>query len=80
MPTARRIPSGARLRAAAGHPAPFNLKYMEIGNENGGPDYVERWPLLVNAIRAKYPDIQFIVTDGFARTALSEGAAAGHRG
>src|ERR1022692_1353907 len=49
------------LRAQAGHPAPFNLKYMEIGNENGGPDYVQRWPLLVNAIRKKYPAIQLIV-------------------
>jgi alpha-L-arabinofuranosidase len=47
-------------RAAAGHPAPFNLKFMEIGNENGGPEYIERWPLFVNAIRAKYPYIQFI--------------------
>ena len=51
---------GAR-RAASGHPEPFKLKYMEIGNENGGPEYVERWPLLVNAIRARYPEIQFIV-------------------
>ena len=50
------------LRAQAGHPAPFNLKYMEIGNENGGPDYVERWPLMVNAIHARYPYIQFIMT------------------
>lgn len=50
------------LRAQAGHPAPFHLKYMEIGNENGGPDYVQRWPLLVNAIRAKYPDMQLIMT------------------
>lgn len=48
------------MRAAAGHPAPFNLKYMEIGNENGGPDYVQRWPLFVRAIRAKYPYIRFI--------------------
>ncbi len=48
------------MRAAAGHPAPFNLKYMEIGNENGGPDYLERWPLLVDAIRARYPYIQCI--------------------
>ena len=48
------------MRAAAGHPAPFNLKYMEIGNENGGPDYVQRWPLLINAIHAKYPYVQFI--------------------
>jgi alpha-L-arabinofuranosidase len=50
------------LRAQAGHAAPFNLKYMEIGNENGGPDYVERWPLLANAIRAKYPDVKLIMT------------------
>jgi len=48
------------LRAQNGHPAPFHLKYMEIGNENGGPDYVQRWPSLVNAIRAKYPDVQLI--------------------
>ncbi len=50
---------GAR-RAAAGHPAPFNLKYLEIGNENGGPDYLERWPLFVHAIHARYPNIEFI--------------------
>jgi len=50
---------GAR-RAAAGHPAPFNLRYLEIGNENGGPAYAERWPLFVNAIRGKYPEIVFI--------------------
>jgi len=50
------------LRAQAGHPAPFHLKYMEIGNENGGPDYAQRWALLVNAIRAKYPAIKLIAT------------------
>jgi alpha-L-arabinofuranosidase len=50
------------LRAKAGHPAPFNLRYMEIGNENGGPNYAARWALLVNAIRAKYPDMQLIAT------------------
>lgn len=50
------------LRAEAGHPAPFNLKYLEIGNENGGPDYVQRWPMLANAIRAKYPEMQLIMT------------------
>jgi alpha-L-arabinofuranosidase len=52
-------------RAAAGHPAPFNLKYMEIGNENGGfPGYVEHWNLFYDAIRAKYPYIKF-VADGW---------------
>jgi alpha-L-arabinofuranosidase len=48
------------LRAKAGHPAPFNLKYMEIGNENGGKAYYERWPLFVNAIKARYPEMKLI--------------------
>ncbi|MFA6564465.1 MAG: alpha-L-arabinofuranosidase C-terminal domain-containing protein [Verrucomicrobiia bacterium] len=47
-------------RAKNGHPAPFNMKYLEIGNENGGPAYHERWPLFVNAIKAKYPQMQLI--------------------
>ena len=47
-------------RAAAGHPAPFHLKYLEVGNENGGSAYHERWPLFVNAIHAKYPEIKFV--------------------
>jgi len=52
-------------RAAMGHPAPFCLKYMEIGNENGGfPGYVEHYRLFYNAIRAKYPEIKF-VADGW---------------
>ena len=48
------------MRAAANHPAPFNLKYLEIGNENGNAPYRERWPLFVSAIHAKYPDIKFV--------------------
>lgn len=48
------------LRAKNGHPAPFNLRIVEIGNENGGPDYAERWPLLANAIKARYPEITLI--------------------
>ena len=47
-------------RVAAGHPAPFNLKYMEIGNENGGPAYNERYALFYDAITAKYPSIRLI--------------------
>jgi alpha-L-arabinofuranosidase len=47
-------------RARNGHPAPFNLKYLEVGNENGGAAYRERWPLFVNAIHARYPEIKFI--------------------
>ena len=55
-------------RAKNGHPAPFNLKYMEIGNENGGPEYVERYALIHKAIKAKYPEMRLIanqVTNGF---------------
>jgi alpha-L-arabinofuranosidase len=53
------------MRAAAGHPAPFNLKYLEIGNENGGFNgYVEHYRLFYNAIRAKYPEVKF-VADGW---------------
>jgi alpha-L-arabinofuranosidase len=53
------------MRAAAGHPAPFNLKYLEIGNENGGFNgYVEHYRLFYNASRAKYPEVKF-VADGW---------------
>lgn len=48
------------LRAKAGHPAPFNLRMLEIGNENGGPVYDERYALFHDAIKAKYPDVRLI--------------------
>ena len=47
-------------RAAAGHPEPFGLKYLEIGNENGGKDYEERYALMAKAVREKYPDVQLV--------------------
>jgi alpha-L-arabinofuranosidase len=48
------------LRAAAGHPAPFKLNYMEIGNENGGAAYAERYALFHDALKAKYPDLHLV--------------------
>jgi alpha-L-arabinofuranosidase len=51
------------LRAKAGHPKPFHLKLMEIGNENGGPLYYERYALFHDAIKAKYPDMQLIACE-----------------
>jgi alpha-L-arabinofuranosidase len=48
------------LRAKHGHPAPFNMKLIEIGNENGGPAYEERFALFYDAIKAKYPQMQLI--------------------
>ena len=50
---------GAR-RAADGHPAPFNLQFIEIGNENGGSAYNSRYPLFYDAIKSNYPDIHII--------------------
>ncbi len=47
-------------RAAAGHPKPFNLKYMEIGNENGGPAYEERYAVFYDAIKKRYPKMHLI--------------------
>ena len=51
------------IRAKNGHPAPFNLKYLEIGNENGMAPYAERWELFVKAIHDKYPDIVLIANE-----------------
>ena len=48
------------VRAANGHPAPFNLQYIEIGNENGGQKYHERYALMHDAIQAKYPEIKIV--------------------
>ena len=48
------------VRAANGHPKSFNLKYMEIGNENGGPAYKERYKLIYEAVKSKYPEIKTI--------------------
>ena len=51
------------MRAKSGHPAPFNLQFLEIGNENGGPAYHERYALFNDAIKARYPEMQLIAND-----------------
>ncbi len=53
-----------KLRADMGHPAPFNLKYLGVGNENWGPQYVERLQVFTKALKARYPDIQLISSAG----------------
>ncbi len=46
------------MRAANGHAAPFKIKYVEIGNENWGPNYEQHnYPIFYNAIKAKYPGV-----------------------
>jgi alpha-L-arabinofuranosidase len=51
-------------RAEAGHPEPFNLKYIGVGNEEWGEEFKPRSDLFINAIRSKYPDIKIIGTAG----------------
>jgi len=48
------------LRAKMGHPEPFNLKMIGIGNEQWGKAYVERYKVFHQAIKSKYPDIKLV--------------------
>lgn len=48
------------LRAKNGHPAPFPLKYIEIGNEDFGPVYWERYEKIYQALHKQYPDLIYI--------------------
>jgi alpha-L-arabinofuranosidase len=53
-----------KIRADMGHPQPFNLKMMGVGNENWGPQYVERLQLFMKAVKAKYPDFKIVSSSG----------------
>ncbi|HKO79374.1 MAG TPA: alpha-L-arabinofuranosidase C-terminal domain-containing protein, partial [Chitinophagaceae bacterium] len=53
-----------KIRASMGHPAPFNLKMIGIGNENWGPQYIERLKIFQKAIKEKYPDIKLVTSSG----------------
>ncbi|MDT8719144.1 carbohydrate binding domain-containing protein [Clostridium sp. 19966] len=55
-----------KKRAESGHPAPFNLKYLEIGNEQWGDVYFTRFQEFEKAIKQKYPSIQLVVNSGTA--------------
>ena len=48
------------IRAKNGHPKPFKLKYIEIGNENYGEQYNKRYLEFYNTLKERYPDIVFI--------------------
>lgn len=60
-------PVGSRwgkARAAAGHPAPFPLRYVEVGNEQYGPRYAERYNRFYEAIKTKFPTLQIMASMG----------------
>jgi alpha-L-arabinofuranosidase len=54
-----------KKRAEQGHPAPFNLKYLGLGNEEKiTPEFEERFKYIYDRVRAKYPDIVIVGTAG----------------
>ena len=53
-----------KVRADMGHPAPFNMKYIGVGNEQWGDEYVQRLAPFVKAIRAKNPEIKIVGSSG----------------
>lgn len=48
------------MRAENGHPAPFPLKYVEIGNEDFGPVYYEKYHQIYSALKKRYPQLIYI--------------------
>jgi len=56
-----------RKRADLGHPAPFNMKLLGIGNENWGPQYAERLKLFTDRIKARYPEVRLVNATGYSR-------------
>jgi len=53
-----------KLRAQMGHPEPFHLKMIGVGNEQWGPHYVERYKVFAAALKAQHPEIKLVVAAG----------------
>ena len=53
-----------KVRAEMGHSKPFNLKFIGVGNEQWGEDYIERYKVFEKAIHAKYPKITIVSGSG----------------
>jgi alpha-N-arabinofuranosidase len=53
-----------KLRSTMGHPKPFNLKYLGVGNEQWDVQYIERYKEFEKAIKAKYPEIKIVSGSG----------------
>ncbi|HQV31726.1 MAG TPA: alpha-L-arabinofuranosidase C-terminal domain-containing protein [Calditrichia bacterium] len=63
-----------KVRAEMGHPEPFNMKMIGIGNEQWGPQYIERYKVFAKALKDKYPDIQLIAATGSDASIFPNGA------
>jgi alpha-L-arabinofuranosidase len=53
-----------KIRAEMGHPEPFGMKLLGVGNEQWGPQYIERYEVFAKPIKARYPDIRLISSAG----------------
>ena len=80
-------PTGASCARRWGIPAPFNLKFIGVGNEQWGPQYIERYELFAKVLKKKHPEIALVSSAGpfsagkefdylWGRAARAEG---GHR-
>jgi alpha-N-arabinofuranosidase len=64
-----------KVRAEMGHPEPFNMKMIGVGNEQWGPQYIERYKVFAKAIKDKYPEMQLIAATGSDATIFPNGHA-----
>ena len=53
-----------KMRSDMGHPKPFDMKYIGIGNEQWGQQYIDRYKIFEKAIKEKYPDIKIVSAVG----------------
>jgi len=53
-----------KIRSDMGHPQPFNLKFLGVGNEQWEPQYIERYKVFEKAILSKYPAIKIVSGSG----------------
>ena len=53
-----------QVRNEMGHPKPFDMKYIGIGNEQWGPEYIERYKVFEKAIKKKYPKMIIVSGSG----------------
>ena len=61
-----------KVRAEMGHPEPFGMKYVGIGNEQWGTEYVERLEPFVKALRKAHPEIQIVGSAGPSPVSMKE--------
>ncbi|HEY1678439.1 MAG TPA: alpha-L-arabinofuranosidase C-terminal domain-containing protein [Candidatus Sulfotelmatobacter sp.] len=53
-----------KLRAQMGHPEPFHMEMLGVGNEQWGPRYIERYRVFAAELKARHPEIKLVVSAG----------------